>query len=203
MSDTGPDNDSAPETTRETLKNGGVRLSRSALIGLVAVLGLSVAINVFIIGWVAGRGAAPDATIQRDAGGRSAPFADNRPLQIGRLADFLPEQDRRLLRRTLRDAAPGLRGQTQELRESLVALREAVSDPTTGNDAFTAALRAVLNEGEELRQQVFDILLSVAPQMTPQGREALSRFTVMQIVGSGPHRPSPQRFRPQFRNGEP
>lgn len=157
---------------------GGISLSRTSFIGLVAVLGLSLAVNVFILGWFAAQETRPEIaeTTEPEMPGPSG-------VRLGALADTLPKGDRRLLRRSVRDHAPEFRSHAKELRGALRDLRDVLTAERLSESDLNAALDRVAIHTEGMRGQVYSLLRDTAPDMTKEGRKALGWFAMRQIVG--------------------
>lgn len=128
--------------------------------GVRVALGISVALNLLIVGLVAG-------AVLRDGGPRERMVRD---LDFGPFTEALSRADREALRREYIARSPGMRDMRQQMRQDfrafLAALRAEPFDP--------AALRGVLaNQQARMAERVTlgqDLMLERLTAMPPEAR---------------------------------
>jgi len=137
-------------------------------------VGLSVALNLFLLGFLgaqAWRLHAPESS--------DAPAADTLgPGFFRQLAGTLPPADARLLRSALGARLPEMIGLRRDWQQAAERLRTDIAQLPYADDKVRADLAAVQAARQKLRPLTEDLLLTILPQMSDEGRQALSRARV-------------------------
>lgn len=133
--------------------------------GLVIGLVVSVAINLALTGFIAGRLNHPADTARMAIGAH-----------IMKMAHKLPEQDRQLLRSTLKDHKQELLGLMTSARASRDAVKDAVIADPFDAGKLTLALDDSRQKGDALRDLISGLITEIAPKISPEGRATLARL---------------------------
>jgi hypothetical protein len=135
------------------------------------VLGLSLALNLFVAGYLAARhwggpaGAGDPLLMGGDA---------ERPLR--RLFQAMPEADAAVLRAALQARRPTLREMVQGQRAAMVTVRAEIARPVLDEAALAEAMRAAQAGRGRMVETLAALLREVVPHLSPEGRSALAGF---------------------------
>jgi uncharacterized membrane protein len=143
-------------------RTGPVR-RRGLWIGLFA----SLAVNIFLVGWVAsswvyGPRFAPPPRHGRDG----MPFLHHRALRA------VQGKDREIAEQIWRDNLPELRKRLQELRDSHAQLRDAFTADTADAKSMSAAVASLKAKANGVYDLVNATLLKIAAALPPDARKA-------------------------------
>ena len=136
-----------------------MRNNKWVLAGLV----VSVALNLALAGFVAGRMTGPGPV----------PATMDPSLSLFRVIHQLPEERRDAFRTTVREHFRGMHGDLRRMRQAQRGINEALEREPFDAEALDSALqrfRSALLEGQ---QDNHALLVRVAATMTPQERQAL------------------------------
>jgi uncharacterized membrane protein len=145
-------------------------LSRPWAVTLGLLLAVSLAVNVFIGGLVAGRaiGTKPWQAAGEIGAGAGLRFT------LARIVDALPKDQRPVVEDIIRahrgDITSALRALQAARSDAAAALRAEPFEPV----ALTAALGELKAASSDLQSTLFEALEDAAAKLTPAGRDALA-----------------------------
>jgi uncharacterized membrane protein len=157
-----------------------MRNSKWLVIGLIA----SIAVNLALAGFVAGRISVPGPV----------PAGLDPSLSLYRVLHQLPDPRREAFRPTVRAHFHSMRGELRRMREAQRGINEALTQEPFEPEALGRALqdfRAALLDGQ---QDNHHVLIEVATSMTPEER-LLLRDAMIRHRSRPPHGRPPSSFR--------
>ena len=142
-----------------------------------AGVGLSVALNLFLVGFLAARHLPFGEPAHVSP---SAITADGEPMAplreaLRQLVDRLPAEDGRLLREAFTARLPELAGLQRQARQAAERVRRDIGQPALDTARLQADLAALHEARQKFRPVIDEVLLDTLPRLSPQGREILSQ----------------------------
>jgi len=138
------------------------------------VVGLSIALNLFLLGFLGAQ-----AWRLHQPEGAAASAGDTLgPGFFRQLARDLPPADARLLLSALGARLPEMIGLRRDWQQAVERLRTDIAQVPYADDKVRADLAAVQAARQKLRPVTEDLLLTILPQMSDEGRRALSQTRV-------------------------
>lgn len=135
------------------------RTATSAIVALV----LSVSLNVFIAGLIAGRASRGDAPPRRNAGSG-----------LERFIATVPAEARPVIRRALRDNRSGLQELVADVRQARRDAASVVGSEPFDSAAFEASLASVRDRSRALEAAVHGIIAEAIDELTPEMRAEMA-----------------------------
>ncbi|NVJ99543.1 MAG: periplasmic heavy metal sensor [Alphaproteobacteria bacterium] len=165
---------------------------------LLLILGLSMAINVFVLGMTLGREFKP---VHGPMGGPRELAEFN----LRRLASYLPEDQQSELRAILGKHRENLRGQFRAMREREEKIRALLFAETVDLEALEALLEAQEEGMNALKAPVRSIILDVVAKLDQETRQklAMDLFERSKRPRRGPRGDRPGRHPPFGPEGPP
>lgn len=130
---------------------------------LVIGLAVSIVLNLGLVGFIAGRIHHPKGMMMAGAA-----------MQMMKMARALPEQDRTLVRDTLKQHRDMLKNLAQNHRAGRDAVKDALTTEPFDLAKLTAALAASREQSNAARDQMEKLLIEIAPKISPEGRQKLA-----------------------------
>lgn len=135
---------------------------RTATTAIVALV-LSICLNVFIAGLIAGRATRDDILPPRNAGGG-----------LERFMATMPAEARPVIRRALRDHRTGLQDLVVGVRRARRDAASVVGAEPFDGAAFEAALATVRDRSRALEAAVHGIIAEAIGELTPETRAEMA-----------------------------
>lgn len=160
----------------EAVENGRKRIwvSRTAAWSVLGMLMLSIALNGFIGGAILARGGPGGAGPQAIGPGGEIGRLMGRELM--RAVRDLDRSDRAVVRDTFRERRPDFEAAADRRRVALERARDVLAADMFDPAAFDAALGDAFNAAAENREVFRGVLLSIAADISPEGRQRLAEL---------------------------
>jgi uncharacterized membrane protein len=134
---------------------------------LSAALFVSLALNIFVAGWVAGHG------IGRP-GGPGMMSEGGIRLGMQRVLRVLPPDDRKLMEGLFEARRSAIRGAFEALREAREAVGDTLRAEPFDQAAFERAYAEMRRRSAEIQESIHDVIMAAAPRLSPTGRRELA-----------------------------
>ena len=131
---------------------------------LSVALFISLALNIFVAGWVAGHRMGPPGGMG-EAGIR---------IGIQRVLRFLPPDDKPVVEAMFEAERPNIRGQFQALREARKKVADILRAPDFDQAAFESAYGEMRQRSADVQNAIHALIVAAVPKLSPAGRRALA-----------------------------
>ena len=141
------------------------------------ILGVSLALNLFLVAFVAGqrwRAIQLERLVAMPP--IAAPISPDPEGALGRLAAMLPAADAAILRAAMATRLPTLLAIRRDFAAALEQARAAVARDPVDPAALAAAISAAREQRMRFGPILEALLVETVPQLSPEGRRVLSRF---------------------------
>jgi uncharacterized membrane protein len=133
-----------------------------------AALVVSLALNLFLVGVIAGRGLGPRGRFDFQMSPAKLEFA------IGRVTRVLPATDAKLLEDTFAAQRADLTQRFQALQDARKAVGAALKAEPYDDAAFTAAYETMQARSQDLQASIHAVLRNSIGEFSDEGRRAIA-----------------------------
>lgn len=135
---------------------------------LGAALFVSLALNLFLGGVIAGRG------VGHRGGFDGQMTAANVKLAIERVSRVLPEADGDVMRGLFEERRADLKARFEALREARKAVGAALKAEPFDAATFSAAYETMQSRNQEVQAAIHGVIKAAVPQLSAEGRVAIA-----------------------------
>ncbi|MGH6932603.1 MAG: periplasmic heavy metal sensor [Dongiaceae bacterium] len=135
--------------------------------GLSIALFISLALNIFVAGWVAGHGKGP-------RGGHGGLSEAGMRVGIQRVLRVLPPDDRRVVETMFEAERPSIRQQFEALRQAHQAVAATLRAQPFDQAAFEQAYGVMRQHSGAVQDAIHSVIVAAVPKLTNAGRAELA-----------------------------